>query len=58
MTSYGGDPNVQFLEIQMLAGGQGIVSGSEIGAFDPNGAFLGTVYSVTGNVGAGTYDVG
>ena len=24
MTSYGSDPNVQFLEIQMLLGGQGI----------------------------------
>ena len=53
MTSYGGDPNVQFLEIQMLLGSQGIVSGSQIGAFDTSGAFLGQVYSVTGNVGGG-----
>ena len=53
MTSYGGDPNVQFLEIQMLLGGQSIVSGSQIGAFDASGTFLGQVYSVTGNVGGG-----
>ena len=53
MTSYSGDPNVQFLEIQMLGVGQGIVSGSQVGAFDPSGAFLGQVYSVPGNVGGG-----
>ncbi len=50
MTSYGGDPNVQFVEIRMLGIGQRLVGGTVLGAFDPSGSHLGTVLVVPGNV--------
>jgi hypothetical protein len=43
MVSYGGDSDVQFVEIVMLVGGQGVVGGSVLGAFDDTGAFIGVV---------------
>ncbi len=50
MTSYGGDPNVQFVEIRMLAIGQSLVTGTVLRAFGPDGSHLGTVLVVPGNV--------
>ncbi len=50
MTSYGGDPNVQFVEIRMLTIGQTLVAGTVLGAFDPSGSHLGTVLVVPGSV--------
>ncbi len=50
MTSYGGDPNVQFVEIKMLAIVQRFVRDTVLGAFDPNGAYLGDVLIVPGDV--------
>lgn len=53
MTSYGGDANVQFVEILMTAGGQGVVNSSKLTAFDSQGQFIGTVLTVSGNVSGG-----
>ena len=50
MTSYGGDANVQFVEIRMLAGSQNMVMNSVLGAFDSTGSYLGDVLIVPGNV--------
>ena len=50
MTSYGGDPNIQFVEIKMLAVAQAFVTDSVLGAFDQDGAYLGDVLIVPGNV--------
>ncbi len=50
MTSYGGDPNVQFVEIRMLTIGQSLVAGTVLGAFGPSGSHLGNVLVVPGNV--------
>lgn len=54
MTSYGGDPNVQFVEILMLLGSQQFVSGSVLSAFDDAGNFTGIVHTVPSNVSGGT----
>jgi hypothetical protein len=50
MTSYGGDANVQFVEIRMLSSGQNLVMNSVLGAFDASGSYLGDVLIVPGNV--------
>jgi len=50
MTSYGGDPNVQFVEIDMLALGQNLVANSILGVFDTSGSYIGDVLVVPGNV--------
>ncbi len=50
MTSYDGDPNVQFVEIKMLAFVQAFVAGTVLGAFDTNGTYIGDVLIVPGNV--------
>ena len=50
MTSHGGDPNLQFVEIKMLAFVQAFVADTVLGAFDTNGAYLGDVLIVPGNV--------
>ena len=50
MTSYGGDANVQFVEIRMLTSGQNLVMNSVLGAFDASGSYLGDVLIVPGNV--------
>jgi hypothetical protein len=42
-TSVGGDPAQQFVEIQMLFSGQGLVGDTVLGAFDENGQYLGDV---------------
>ena len=57
MTSYGGDPNVQFVEIRMLAPSQTFVSGTVLGAFDASGSHLGDVLIVPGNVSRGGFQV-
>jgi hypothetical protein len=50
MTSYGGDPSVQFVEIRMLSVAQNLVQNSVLGVFDTTGAYLGDVLVVPGNV--------
>ena len=58
MTSYGGDSNVQFVEIRMLAGGQTFVSNSVLGVFDATGAYTGDALVVPSNLansGAGLH---
>jgi hypothetical protein len=50
MTSYGGDSNVQFVEIRMLASGQSFVQDSVLGAFDASGSYLGDVLVVPANI--------
>ena len=50
LTSSGGDDTVQFVEIRMLAVGQGVVNNSEMGVFDTSGAYIGKVLDVTANV--------
>jgi len=50
MTSYGGDPNVQFVEISMLAIGQNSVANSVLGVFDASGNFVQDVLVVPSNV--------
>ncbi len=54
MTSYGGNANVQFVEIRMLSSSQNFVSNSVLGSFDSNGNYLGDVLVVPGNVTNGT----
>jgi hypothetical protein len=53
VSSYGGDPNAQFVEIRMLIGAQNFVANSLLVAFDASGNFLGTVYTVPTNVNQG-----
>ena len=50
MTSYGGDPNVQFVEIDMLSPGQNLVTNSVLGAFDTSGSYIGDVFVVPADV--------
>ncbi|HEU4758344.1 MAG TPA: hypothetical protein VFT91_00015 [Dehalococcoidia bacterium] len=50
MTSYGGDSQVQFVEIGMLASGQRFVKNSVLAAFDASGNYTGDVLVVPGNV--------
>ena len=53
MTSYGGDDDVQFVEITMDAAGQQFVLGTKLNAFDASGTFVGTVLTVPGDVASG-----
>jgi hypothetical protein len=50
MASYGGDPNVQFIEVRMLAASQNLVANSVFAAFDANGAYINDILVVPGNV--------
>ena len=50
LTSYGGDPNVQFIEMRMLAGSQNLVSNSVFAAFDASGTYIGDILVVPTNV--------
>ena len=50
MTSYGGDSQVQFVEIGMLASGQRFVKNSVLGAFDAGGSYIGDVLVIPANV--------
>jgi len=50
MTSYGCDPNVQFVEIRMLSSLQNFVTNGVIGAFDASGAYIGDVLIVPHDV--------
>ena len=53
MTSYGGDANVQFVEIRMITVGQQFVAGTKLNAFDASGNFIATVLTVPSNVQGG-----
>ena len=46
MTSYGGDPNVQFVEFKMLTLVQNFVTDTVLWAFGPTGTYLGDVLIV------------
>ncbi len=50
MTSYGGDPNVQFVEIKQLAIAQNFVANSVLAVFDATGTYIGDLLVVPGNV--------
>lgn len=52
MTSYGGDPNVQFVECKMLAIVQSFLTGTVLGAFDSNGTYLGDVLVLPNDITA------
>jgi len=55
MTSYNGDPDVQFVEIRMLTSSQNFVQNSVLGVFDADGDYLvANEYIVTGNVSSGS----
>ena len=43
MTSYGGDPNVQFVECEQFTVAQNFVTDTVLGAFDATGSYLGDV---------------
>jgi len=53
MTSYGGDANVQFIEVRMLAGLQTFVSNSVLAAFDTNGNYIADILVIPNNVSNG-----
>ena len=53
LTSYNGDASSQFVEIDMLAGGQGTVITSKPTTFDMDGNFVEVVLDVPGNVSGG-----
>ncbi len=46
LTSYGGDANVQFIEMRMLAGLQSFVTNSVFAAFDNQGNYVGDILVV------------
>ncbi len=50
MTSHFSDPNVQFVEIRMLAPGQNLVTNSVLAAFDTTGTYIGDVLIVPADV--------
>jgi glucose/arabinose dehydrogenase len=50
LTSYGGDPTAQFVEIRMLSPFQNVVGNSVLAAFDASGAYVGDLLVVPGNV--------
>ena len=56
LTSYGGDPNVQFVEMRMLAPFQNGVANSVFAAFDSTGTYVGDILVVPGNVANGNTD--
>ena len=57
MTSYDGDPNVQFVEFKMLFILQHFVTDTVLGAFDPNGTYLGDVFIVPNDIAPGAAGV-
>jgi hypothetical protein len=50
MTSYNGDPSVQFIEMRMLAASQNFVAHSVFAAFDNTGTFIADILVVPANV--------
>jgi hypothetical protein len=50
LTSYGGDPTAQFIEINMLSSFQNAVTNSVLAAFDSSGAYINDILIVPGNV--------
>jgi hypothetical protein len=50
MTSYGGNANVQFIEMRMLAVSQNAVAHSVFAVFDSTGTYTGDLLAVPGNV--------
>ncbi|MCH7698666.1 MAG: hypothetical protein IH865_06990 [Chloroflexi bacterium] len=52
MSGFDGDPNVQFVEIDQLAGGQYLVANTRLTAFNPDGTLAGVLIDpVPSNVG-------
>lgn len=50
VTSYGGDPTAQFIEMRMLSGSQNFVAHSVFAAFDDTGAYIGDILEVPADV--------
>jgi hypothetical protein len=57
MTSYGGDPNVQFIEVRMLASLQSFVSHSVLAAFDSSGNYIADILVMPNNLANSGPDV-
>ena len=53
MFGYGGDPNIQYVEVKMLAGGQNITANAILGYFNTDGSYGGDILQVPSNVPAG-----
>lgn len=53
MFGYGGDQDIQYVEIRMLASGQNITKASRLSAWNADGSFFGVILEVPGNVSAG-----
>ncbi len=56
MTSYGGDSDVQFVEVRMLAGSQTFVEDSVFAAFDINANYIADLLVVPSNIPNGGVD--
>ena len=54
MVGYDNNAAVQFVEIVMKSGGQGVVNGSKLATFDATGAFTGIALTVSSNVTSGS----
>jgi hypothetical protein len=54
MTRYGGNTNVEFVEIEMLAVGQQFVDLTKLNVYDSSGNFVATVLTINGNVAGGS----
>ncbi len=50
MVGADGDPDVQFIEINMRLGGQNITNGSHLASFDSSGSFSSLLITFSGNV--------
>jgi hypothetical protein len=53
MFGYGGDPNIQYVEIKMVAAGQNITAHAILGYFNADGSYGGDILEVPGNVPTG-----
>lgn len=53
MFGKGGDPDIQYVEIQMLSGGQNIVGNSRLSAWNADGSFFGVLLLVPANLATG-----
>lgn len=50
MSGYGGDPNVQFVEIRMISSGQNVTAHAILGYFNGDGSYGGDILELPGNV--------
>lgn len=53
MFGYNGDPNIQYVEVQMQTSGQNLTAHAILGYFDSTGAYAGDILEVPANVQTG-----